>query len=64
VEDGHRVYTLRSPLGGEVPARSRSGTGHAYVRARLRAAFNERWRFESRSAGGKWLDVVTVPCAS
>jgi hypothetical protein len=58
-----RVYTLRSPLAGEVRAES-SGTGHAYVRARLRAAFGERWRFESRAVDGEWQDIVAVPCAS
>jgi hypothetical protein len=64
MEDAMRVYTLRSPLGGEARARSSSGTGHAYVRARLRAAFDERWRFESQVIDGKWQDTVAVPCAS
>jgi hypothetical protein len=62
-EKTERIYTLRSPLAGEVRAAS-SGTGHAYVRARLRAAFGERWRFESRAVDGEWRDVVAVPCAS
>ena len=64
LENAQRVYTLRSPLGDEARARSSSGTGHAYVRARLRAAFGERWRFESRAIEGEWRDVVAVPCAS
>ena len=63
-EKTERIYTLRSPLAGEAPAASSGGTGHAYVRARLRAAFGERWRFESRSVDGEWRDVVAVPCAS
>ena len=59
-----RIYTLRSPLSGEMRAASTSGTGHAYVRARLRAAFGEHWRFESRRVDGEWWDIVAVPCAS
>jgi hypothetical protein len=62
-ENAERIYTLRSPLAGDVRAVN-SGTGHAYVRARLRAAFGERWRFESRAVEGEWLDLVAVPCAS
>lgn len=63
-EEAWRVYTLRSPLEGEPQARISSGTGHAYVRARLRAAFDERWRFESHVIDGEWHDTVAVPCAS
>lgn len=63
-ENTERIYTLRSPSVGEVPAASSGGTGHAYVRARLRAAFGERWRFESLAVDGEWRDVVAVRCAS
>jgi hypothetical protein len=64
VEGANRIYTLRSPLAGGARARSGSGTGHPYVRARLRAAFGERWQFESRAIEGEWQDTVAVPCAS
>jgi hypothetical protein len=63
-EKTERIYTLQSPLAGPVRAASSGGTGHAYVRARLRAAFGERWRFESRAVDGEWRDVVAVPCVS
>jgi hypothetical protein len=63
-EGSWRVYTLLSPLGDRSRARSGSGTGHAYVRARLRAAFGERSRFESQAINGQWQDIVAVPCAS
>jgi hypothetical protein len=63
-EGSRRIYTLRSPMSGEARAKSGSGTGHAYVRARLRAAFGERWRFDSQAMNGEWQDVVEVPCAS
>jgi LytS/YehU family sensor histidine kinase len=63
-EQNERIYTLRSPLVGEARATSGSGTGQAYVRARLRAAFGERWRFESRAVDDEWRDIVAVPCAS
>jgi hypothetical protein len=59
MEKTERIYTLRSPLAGEMRVTG-SGTGHAYVRARLRAAFGERWRFESQVADGEWRDVVAV----
>ena len=64
MERTERIYTLRSPLVGGVRAASSGGTGHAYVRARLRAAFGERWRFESQAADDEWQDIVAVPCAS
>jgi hypothetical protein len=64
VEGSRRIYTLRSPRSGEARVTSGSGTGHAYVRARLRAAFGERWRFDSQAVDGDWLDIVEVPCAS
>jgi hypothetical protein len=63
-EKSERTYTLRSPLAGAVRASGSGGTGHAYVRARLRAAFGEHWRFESRSVDREWQDIVVVPCAS
>jgi hypothetical protein len=63
-ENTERIYTLRAPIAGETRVASRGGTGHAYVRARLRAAFGERWRFESYAADGEWRDVVAVPCVS
>jgi hypothetical protein len=63
-EKTERIYTLRSPLAGGVRAAGSGGTGHAYVRARLRAAFGERWRFESRAIDGEWRDIVALRCAS
>ena len=63
-EGSERIYTLRSPLVSKIRTASSGGTGHAYVRARLRAAFGERWRFESAIAEGEWRDIVAVPCAS
>jgi hypothetical protein len=63
-EKAERIYTMRSPLVSDVRRASSGGTGHAYVRARLRAAFGERWRFESRAIDGEWRDIVAVPCAS
>jgi LytS/YehU family sensor histidine kinase len=63
-DKSERIYTLRSPRAGEVRATGSGGTGHAYVRARLRAVFGERWRFESRAVDGAWQDVVAVPCES
>jgi LytS/YehU family sensor histidine kinase len=62
-ERTERIYILRSPLTGAAGA-TRGGTGHAYVRARLHAAFGERWSFESRAIDQEWRDIVVVPCAS
>jgi MFS family permease len=63
-EKAERIYTLRSPLVSKARTSGSGGTGHDYVRARLRAAFAERWRFESRAVDGEWRDIVAVPCAS
>jgi hypothetical protein len=64
VEGGERHYILHSPIGGAARTAGSSGTGHAYVRARLQAAFGERWRFHSQAIGNEWRDTVVVPCAS
>ena len=64
IQEGRRTYILRSPFVGDIHATRGNGTGHAYVRARLRDAFGERWAFQSRAEEGQWLDIVTVPCAS
>ena len=62
VEGENRVYRLRSPLCSEVKATGPGGTGHTYIRARLRNAFGEQWRFLSAmSAGGEWVDTIEIP---
>jgi Histidine kinase len=63
IQNNERIYTLRSPMVGKAHATNSGGTGHVYVRARLRAAFGERWRFEARPADGEWQDIVVAPCA-
>lgn len=62
VEGDNRVYRLRSPLCSEGRAKSAGGMGHSYIRARLRNAFGERWRFLSGTAAqGQWVDTIEVP---
>jgi LytS/YehU family sensor histidine kinase len=63
-QGSQRTYILRSPFSSGSEAKRGNGTGHAYVRARLRAAFGEQWRFQSREEDGEWIGIVTVPCAS
>ncbi len=62
VEGENRVYRLRSRLCSEARAKSAGGTGHSYIRARLRNAFGERWRFLSGTAAeGQWVDTIEIP---
>ncbi len=58
---GARVYRLRTPLqqGASEPNR-KGGQGHAYVRARLKEAFGEQWRFRSEACGAEWLDEIAI----
>lgn len=62
VEGEKRIYRLRSPLCCGSKAASPAGTGHAYIGARLRNAFGDRWRFLSgMAAGGEWVDTIEIP---
>lgn len=62
VEGENRVYRLSSPLCSEARAKIASGMGHSYIRARLRNAFGERWRFLSGTAAeGQWVDTIEIP---
>ena len=58
--DGRRTYRLRSPLHGAAASQA-SGQGHAYVRARLREAWGDNWRFCAGPAGNEWQAVIEMP---
>ena len=57
----NRVYRLRSPLCSGTEPASIGGTGHSYIRARLKNAFGERWRFLSGAAEEQWVDTIEMP---
>lgn len=58
-----RGYRLRTPLMSNAEGSRSSGTGHAYVRARLKEAFGTQWLFRSEAREGEWLDEIEIGAA-
>jgi hypothetical protein len=59
--DGSLIYRLRTPLSSSPPRESRSGKGHAYVRARLKDVFENDWLFSSQPQGDhEWIDELQI----
>ncbi len=57
----YRLFNDSRPPGESAPASAGSGTGTAYVRARLEEAYPGRWQFRAGAVPGGWEAVVAVP---
>lgn len=49
------------PAGAQHPSDPARGRGHAYVRARLREAFGDDWRFTAGVVDDDWVDTLRLP---
>ena len=58
--NGRKLFRLRTPMSERPAAKSTSGTGHGYVRARLTEAFGKEWSFRSAADGDYWLDEIEI----
>ncbi|WP_412069826.1 histidine kinase [Rubrivirga sp. IMCC43871] len=61
--DGHRRYTLTTPLADAPEVRPERG-GLRYVRARLEESFPGRWALRSDASADAWVTTLELPCAS
>ncbi len=53
-------YVVSNPVSGHSVAKKKTGSGLAYVRARLEAGFSNRWELEAGIKDGIWQTAITI----